>query len=234
MPFILKTYHYLKKFDGNFGNFKSFFSFAGPMNIKERIKQKADELYRRYGIKSVTMDEIASQLGVSKKTIYQSFNDKNELVDAVIAEMLDYNKLCCRTSRDKAHNAVQEVYLGMESLQEMLANLNPSILFDIERGHPKTFKKFIEYKYNFLFDLMIKNIERGKKEGLYREEINAELISKVRIETIMLAFNEEIFPKNQYSLLYIQQELLEYFLFAMVTPKGYKLITKYQQERSKK
>ncbi len=201
------------------------------MNIKDRIKQKAEELYRRYGVKSVTMDEIASQLGVSKKTIYQSFNDKNELVDEVIAEMLDYNKLCCQNSRMQAQNAVQEVYMGMESLQAMLDNMNPSILFDIERGHPVTFKKFTDFKYNFLFEVMKKNIERGKKEGLYRPEINADLLSKIRIETITLPFNEELFPKNQYSLVYIQQELLEYFLFAMVTPKGYKLITKYQKER---
>jgi TetR/AcrR family transcriptional regulator, cholesterol catabolism regulator len=201
------------------------------MELKERIKQKADELYRRYGIKSVTMDEIATQMGVSKKTIYQCFSDKNQLVDEVISGLLEYNKTCCQTSRTKAQNAVQEVYLGMESLQEMLDNMNPSILHDMEKGHPQTFKKFIDFKYNFLFDLMKKNIERGKTEGLYRAEINAELLSRVRIETIMLAFNEEIFPKNQYSLLYIQQELLEYFLYAMVTPKGYKLITKYKKER---
>ena len=204
------------------------------MELKDRIKEKADELYRRYGVKSVTMDEIASQLGVSKKTIYQSYKDKNELVDAVIDDMLEYNKGCCTTSRNQASNAVQEVYLGMESLQEMLDNMNPSILYDIERGHPQTFKKFKEFKYNFLFELMKENIERGKKEGLYREEINAEFICKVRIETIMLAFNEEIFPKHQYSLVYIQQQLLEYYLYAMVTPKGYKLITKYQKERATK
>jgi|SRR5665647_358713 len=204
------------------------------MNIRDRIKQKADDLYRRYGIKSVTMDEIASQLGVSKKTIYQSFNDKNELVDAVIAEMLDYNKICCQDSCKYSQNAVHEVYLSMDILRDMLENMNPSILFDIERGHPQTFKKFSDYKYNFLSDLMKKNIERGKKEGLYRPEINADVITKIRLETIMLPFNEEIFPKNQYSLVYVQQELIEYFLYGMVTSKGYKLITKYQKERLKK
>jgi len=103
-----------------------------------------------------------------------------------------------------------------------------------ERGHPQTFKKFSDYKYNFLSDLMKKNIERGKKEGLYRPEINADVITKIRLETIMLPFNEEIFPKNQYSLVYVQQELIEYFLYGMVTSKGYKLITKYQKERLKK
>jgi len=81
--------------DGNFGNLKSFLSF-GPlpivpiitgwieiMEIQERIRQKADELFRRYGIRSVTMDEIATQLGMSKKTIYQYYTDKDQLVDAV-------------------------------------------------------------------------------------------------------------------------------------------------------
>ncbi len=204
------------------------------MEIKSRIKQKADELFRRYGIKSVTMDEIAAQLGVSKKTIYQSFEDKNQLVDSIIAEMIDFNKTCCQDSRLKAQNAIQEVYFGIESMQDMLENMNPSILFDIERGYPKTFKKFNTYKYDFLYELMKKNIERGKNEGLYRPGINADLLAKVRIETVMLPFNEELFPKNQYSLVYFQQELLEYFLYAMVTPKGYKLITKYQKDRLKK
>lgn len=204
------------------------------MEIKDRIKQKADELFRRYGVKSVTMDEIASQLGVSKKTIYHSFEDKNQLVDSVIADMLNVNKSYCQTSRTKAENAIQEVYMGMESLQDMLGNMNPSILYDIERGHPATFKKFIEYKHSFLYDLIKKNMERGKQEGLYREEIDTDLLTRIRIETIMLPFNQELFPKNQYSLVYFEQELMEYFLFAMVTPKGYKLISKYQKERLKK
>ena len=128
------------------------------MELKERIKQKADELYRRYGVKSVTMDEIASQLGVSKKTIYQCFSDKNELVDAVVAEMLDYNKTCCQRSQSDAENAIHEIFLAMDHQQEIMSNMNPSILFDIERGHPNTFKKFADFKYHFLFDIIKKNI----------------------------------------------------------------------------
>lgn len=178
------------------------------------------------------MDEIASQLGVSKKTIYQSFDDKNELVDAVVVEMLNDNMQCCRDSRQKARDAVEEVYFGLESLREMLDNMNPSILFDMKRGHPATFKKFIEYKYDFLYVLIKKNIERGKQEELYRPDIDTELIAKIRLETIMLPFDEEIFPRNKYSLGQVQQALIEYFLFALATPKGYKLIIKYQKEKS--
>ena len=201
------------------------------MEIKERIKEKADELFRRYGIKSVTMDEIANQLGVSKKTIYHSFSDKNELVDEVVADILKYNKDCCKQYRSNSQNAIHEVFMAMEMLQIMFDNMNPVILYDIERNHPATYKKFTEYKYKFLYELVKENIERGKREELYRPEIDTDVVAKVRLETMMMPFNEEIFPKNQYSLLYIQQAMMQYFLYAMATPKGYKLITKYQKER---
>lgn len=204
------------------------------MEIKDRIKQKADELYRRYGVKSVTMDEIASQLGVSKKTIYHSFSDKNELVDAVVADMITYNRQCCKSSRTNSKDAVEEIFLGTETLYEIMSNMNPSFLFDIERGHPSVYKKFNAFKYEFLLKIIAENIERGKKEGLYREDINVSLISKIRIETLLLPFNEELFPRNQYSFVKIQQEILEFFLFGMVNPVGYKLILKYQKEYSKK
>lgn len=202
------------------------------MEVKDRIKQKADELYRRYGIKSVTMDEIANQLGVSKKTIYQFFSDKDELVDAVIVDILKYNKDCCESYKTKAQNAIQEVFLAMEMLQLMFDNMNPAILHDIERNHPATYKKFKEYKYKYLFEIVKENIERGKMEELYRPEINTDVIAKIRLETMMLPFNEQLFPKNKFSLVTLHQQLIEYFLFGIASLKGYKLILKYQKESS--
>lgn len=202
------------------------------MEVKDRIKQKADELFRRYGIRSVTMDEIANQLGVSKKTIYHSFSDKNELVDEVVVDILKYNKESCKSYREKSQNAIHELYLAMEMLQIMFDNMNPVILFDIERNHPATFKKFKEYKYKFLFELVKENIERGKKEELYRPEIDTDVVAKVRLETMMLPFNEQLFPKNKFSLAALQQQLIEHFLFGIASLKGYKLILKYQKERA--
>ena len=202
------------------------------MEIKERIRQKADELFRRYGIKSVTMDEIANQLGVSKKTIYHSFSDKNELVDEVVVDILKYNKNCCSTYKAESQNAIHEVYMAMEMLQVMFDNMNPVILFDIERNHPATYKKFKEYKYQFLYELVKENIERGKREELYRVEVNTDVAAKVRLETMMLPFNEQLFPKNKFSLGILQQQLIEYFLFGIASLKGYKLILKYQKEGS--
>lgn len=203
------------------------------MEMNDRIKQKADELFRRYGVKSVTMDEIASQLGVSKKTIYQSFADKNQLVDEVIVDMLALNKINCTAGSTDAENAVHEVFLTMETMEKLFMNMNPSFVFDIERGNPSTYKKFLDFKYNFIFGIVKDNIIRGKAEELYRENLNEDLITKFRLETMMLPFNEEIYPRDQFPLLSLHQELIEYNLYGMVTLKGYKLITKYQKKRDK-
>jgi TetR/AcrR family transcriptional regulator, cholesterol catabolism regulator len=200
------------------------------MEMKERIKQKADELFRSYGIKSITMDEIAGRLGVSKKTIYQFFSDKDELVDEVVGELLTYNQSCCNKDRAKATDAIHEVFLAMEMVQQMFQNMNPVILYDIERNHPVTFQKFLQHKNKFLLQVIKENIERGKKEELYRPDINTEVIAKIRLETMMLPFNQEIFPKSKFNLVDLEHQLIEHFLFGVATMKGHKLILKYQQQ----
>jgi AcrR family transcriptional regulator len=203
------------------------------MEMKDRIKQKADELFRSYGIKSVTMDEIATRLGVSKKTIYHSFADKDELVDEVVVDMLAYNQDCCNKDRAKAKDAIHEVFLAMEMVQQMFQDMNPVILYDMERNHPATHQKFLQHKHKFLFQVIKENIERGKKEELYREDINTEVIARIRLETMMLPFNQEIFPKSKFNFVDLEHQLIEHFLFGVATMKGHKLILKYQQQRQK-
>jgi AcrR family transcriptional regulator len=203
------------------------------MEMRDRIKQKADELFRSFGIKSVTMDVIASRLGVSKKTIYQFFADKDELVDEVVTQLLSYNQQCCSRDRARADNAIHEVFLAMEMVQQMFENMNPGILYDIERNHPATFQKFLIHKNKFLLEVIRENIERGKKEELYREDVNTGVIARLRLETMMLPFNPEIFPKTKYNLVELEQQLMEHFLFGVATIKGHKLILKYQEQRKK-
>jgi AcrR family transcriptional regulator len=200
------------------------------MELKDRIKQKADELYRRYGVKSVTMDEIASQMGVSKKTIYQCFSDKNELVDQVIMDMLSFNRNCCEDFQSRSHNAIHEVFLAMEMMQVIFNNMHPSLLYDIQRNHPLTYEKFKKFKYEFLFRVVKENIERGIKEEFYRSDVNPELAAKVRLETMMLPFNEDLFPRPKFPAVMLHQQLIEYFLFGIASLKGYKLILKYKNQ----
>jgi TetR/AcrR family transcriptional regulator, cholesterol catabolism regulator len=199
------------------------------MEIQERIKQKADELFRRYGIRSVTMDEIARQLGMSKKTIYQSFADKDELVDAVFTDIIQCNQQSCSDDRASSDNAIHEVFKKMRMLQEIFDNLNPSVFFDLERYHPKTYQKFQQHRNKFVYQLLKNNIERGKKEELYRPEINSDMAARVRLETMMLPFDQQLFPKSKFNLFELEKQMLECFLFSLSTLKGYKLISKYKK-----
>jgi len=201
------------------------------MEIQERIRQKADELFRRYGIRSVTMDEIATQLGMSKKTIYQYYTDKDQLVDAVAVDEIQFSQECCVKDAAVSANAIEEIFRVMEFVEVMFRNMNPSMLHDLEKYHPVGYRKFLDHKNKFLYDMVRKNIERGIKEELYRPEIDIEIMSRYRIESMLLGFNTELFPPSKFNLVKLQQEILEHFLYGLATLKGYKLILKYKQQR---
>jgi AcrR family transcriptional regulator len=201
--------------------------------IQVRIRQKADELFRRYGIRAVTMDEIAAQLGISKKTIYQYYADKDELVDAVAEDEIGLSQSSCEKNSLAAANAIEEIFLVMEFVEIMFRNMNPTMLLDLQKYHPRGYKKFLEHKNRFLFEMIKQNIERGIREELYRPEINVEIMVRYRLETMMVAFNTEVFPIGKFNLVTTQQEILEHFLYGLATMKGYKLILKYKQDKTK-
>lgn len=201
---------------------------------KERIRQKAEELFRMYGVRSVTMDEISMQLGISKKTLYQSFDDKSELVDEVVKDILKTNVINCKDCQNNAENAVDEIFKAMQVTQEIMENMNPTILLDLEKAYPKSFKRFQDYKYEFLYGIIIQNLRWGKETELYREDVNEEIFARARLEMIIAPFNEQLFPKARFSLEQIQKHLMELFLYSVVTIKGYKLIEKYSKEKLSK
>lgn len=204
------------------------------IDIAIRIKQKAHDLVMQFGIRSVSMDDIAGALGMSKKTIYQYFADKDELIEAVIKDRIEESQLCCERDKANAKDAVHEVFLAMEMMQELFQNMNPAVIYDMEKFHPKAFSHFTKHKHQFLYNVLSDNIERGIKEGLYRSEIDIDIIVKARLENMMLAFNQQLFPKNKFSLVVVETQLTEHFLFGLASTKGYKLILKYQLERFKK
>lgn len=203
------------------------------MEMKERIQQKANDLFRRYGVKSITMDEIATQLGASKKTIYQYFSDKDELVEAVVRETIAFSQQTCDENRETSKDAVHELFQAMDFVQQIFTNMNPGMMHDLERFHPQSYKIFLDHKNRYLFDSIKNNLIRGIREELYRPDINIEVIAKFRLEGMMIAFNQDVYPASKFNLADIHTAIIENFLFGVASLKGYKLILKYQQERHK-
>ena len=203
------------------------------IDTKQRIKQASHNLVMQYGIRSVSMDDIAAHLGMSKKTIYQYFKDKDELVEAVVDDIIDTNQCTCNDDREKADNAVHEIFLVMDMMVEMFKTMNPSILFDMQKYHPAAFVKFQKHRNDYLYNICRQNLERGIAEELYRPEINVDIMARYRVETMLTAFNPEFQRSVKQSLLKIEEEIITHYLFGLVSLKGYKLILNYAEQKEK-
>jgi len=179
------------------------------MEAKERILEKAHELFMQYGIRSVSMDDIANSLGMSKKTLYQY----------------------CAACRNEAKNAVHEIFITMERIIEQLSNMNPMVVNDLAKFHFNAYQRFKEHKDKFLAKIIRENIEWGKREELYRSDINTDVMSKFRIESMMIPFNISVFPPGKYNLAVISGQIIEHFIYGLVTIKGHRLILKYKEEK---
>ena len=201
---------------------------------KERIKIQATDLFMRYGVRSVSMDDIANQLGMSKKTIYHYYADKDELVDAVIVNEINHNEACCQTDINDSENAVHELFLAMDMVLEMFRSMNASVLYDLEKYHPTAFQKFLKHKNDYLYGVIRNNLIRGIREGLYREDINIDIIARFRVEIVLIPFNHSFQAKVKHNLAEIEEEIILHYLYGLVNLKGHKMILKYQQDRNKK
>ena len=204
------------------------------LDTKQRIKQAATELVMQYGIRSVSMDDIATNLGISKKTIYLYFKDKDELVDEIVDDIIVNNRYECNADRGRAENAIHEIFLVMDMMAEMFTAMNPGILFDMQKYNPATYRKFLKHKNEFLYNVCRENLERGKQEELYRPDLAVDILCRYRVETMFIPFNPDFHQSLKYNLAKIEEEIIIHFLFGLVSIKGYKLVMKYWQQRESK
>lgn len=204
------------------------------MEAKERIMVKAEELFMQYGIRSVSMDDIANSLGMSKKTLYQYYADKDELVDAVVESHIQDIEGDCLDCRKDARDAVHEIFIMMERIMDEFNNMNPMLLYDMEKFHFKAYQRFREHKNKFLAQVIRENIEWGIKEELYRPEINIDIMCRYRLESMMIPFNVSVFPPGKYNLASTSEQIIEHFVYGLASIKGHKLIQKYNDQRLKK
>lgn len=201
------------------------------MEAKERIIQEARNLFLRLGIRSVSMDEIATQMGISKKTLYQHFQDKNQLVDLVLEEQIKQMQAETIQAVHSSSNAIGEIFNTMDMMVKHSSNMNPMVLFDLQKYHFGSFQKFAAHKNDFLFNIISNNLKKGVEEGLYRSDINIEILAKFRLETLMIGFNMDAFPTNKFNVTDVSLVIIENFLYGLATEKGFNMIESYKNKR---
>ena len=180
------------------------------------------------GVKHVTMDDLATQLGISKKTIYQYFKDKDALVSSVVENDLAKHVLICNQSMQIADNAVHEIFLLMTVLQELFSSMNPLTLFEIEKYYPLAFEKIKKHKDDFIFSMISANLEKGIAEGLYRKDVDVTILSRYRLETSLIPFNIHVFHPSKFDMLKVNLQIIEHFVYGVATLEGHKLMDAYK------
>ncbi|MFT6826867.1 MAG: AcrR family transcriptional regulator [Roseivirga sp.] len=204
------------------------------MEVRDKIIEKAGELYMQYGIRTVTMDDIASQLSISKKTIYQFFKDKGELVNTVAAIHLKIEEQRFIGLTEAGENAVHELILLSTCLRESMREMKMNLMHELQKFYPKAWKMYEEFKGNVMKESIMSVIIRGQKEGFFRKEINAELMAIMRIEQVQTFIIGNLIPRNTYSLEAVQMQLFDHFIHGLFTIEGHQLFNQYLTTNNEK
>lgn len=191
------------------------------MNPKAQyILEQVGKLYHRYGIKSVTMDDVATQLGISKKTIYDFFSDKEDLVKQVL--MFEHDHRCgfLNAIEDKKFNAVEESFEVYQMINAMFRESNPSMEYDIRKYYPSLFLKIREIRRKQMFESVYNNLNKGKKEGLYRKELNSKIIAKLHVFRTENLFDNDMFTQEELTSFTMFHEIFVYHLHGILSHEG--------------
>lgn len=194
------------------------------------ILQEAEKLFMKFGLRSVTMDDIAKHLGMSKKTLYVNFKDKNDLVNHLFSRMLKEDECCLENCTEGSENAIDEVFRIMNYLKESLSGINPIVFYDLEKYHAEANNLMNDFKEEYIFNKCKLNLERGIQEKLFREDISLDILATFRVRQINYAFESELVRSGKYSVYQVILELTYHFLFGIATLKGYELITEYKNK----
>jgi len=198
--------------------------------VREKILKGAEALFMKYGVRSISMDDIARHLSVSKKTLYQYFADKEDIVTMTCKAHMERSHCDYEALHQRSKNAVEELVNLSVLLRQDLEELNPSLLFDLQKYHPKAWKVWLDYKNKFIRDSVVRNLEQGIEEGYYRADIKTEILAVMRLQLMEMGFDDQVFPRDRYKLSEVQMELFDHFAHGLLTEKGRKLYAKLKEK----
>ncbi len=197
------------------------------MNTKDRILQHSRDLFIKLGIKTVSTDRLVSDLGISKKTLYQLFANKSILVNEVCTSLIEEEEKTCWAIIEASENAVDELVRLMKHAVQLFQKISPSMIHEVRKYYPDSWKVVEKHNYGFIQQKVEENLVRGIEEGLYRPEINVNIVSRMRVNSIQMGFDPSIFPEAQTNLAETHFQLFELYLYGIATATGRKLIEKY-------
>ena len=187
---------------------------------EKELLEKVALLFKRFGIKSMTMDEIARQLGISKKTLYQFVSNKNELVIKMMHFYTTREQDCIDDVFRASHNAIDELMETTKLVGSQVKEMHQSVMFDLNKYHPEAFKILRDHKDQFIYRNIKRNLETGMEEGLYRENLKPELISRLYLSMVHSIMEPENFNSTEFSYADLHLEMMRYHIRGIASAKG--------------
>ncbi|WP_291949718.1 TetR/AcrR family transcriptional regulator [Chitinophaga sp.] len=189
----------------------------------------AQKMFRSYGVKGVTMFDIARDCGISKKTLYEHFQDKQELISEALRELLNDHVRFAEKNNSEAADAIEELIKQMQFIRTKARTLNPVMLFEIEKYHPDTWKEVELFRNDCILYGIKENLKRGMSEGLYRKNLDIDIVARMRQLQLEAAFDPIHYPADQYEMNKVMDEVTTHFILGVATLQGHQLAYQYLQ-----
>lgn len=175
------------------------------------------------------MDDIARHLGISKKTIYQFFADKNELVIALVKKKLEEDEVHMCSMISQSTDVIEQMLNMMKCSEEILSRINPIIIHDLQKYHPEAWQMFQQFKAEVVESTLVKLLSQGMEQGYIRKELNVKVLARMRVAQVEMGFNTQLFPLAEFSPWVVQHQLLEHFNYGICTLKGHHLLEQHTE-----
>jgi len=188
------------------------------------ILERASSVYMKYGVKSVTMDDLSRELAMSKKTIYKYFDDKNDLVKSIIEMKVEMDTAVCINCSQQSENAIEDLINVSKFVVEHVGNVNPTVFYDLRKYYKDAWQILEDHKWEFVLSMIKTNIERGIKEGIYRDNMNVDVIARLYVASTDNIMNSEIFPWPDFKFQEVFTEMIRLHIKGMANEKGIKYL----------
>ena len=198
--------------------------------METRILSIAQQLIKRIGIKSVTMEGIAVEMGISKKTIYHFFEGKTDLVYRVFSIQIATKKESLLLARVNADNAIEEAFLSWNIIEDFVTGMTNEVRQQLNKQYVQASKEVYDFEHGFLHYLIKSNIENGITAELYRSNVNAEIISRYMLEILLLHSSLPVLQTRRFSNTETEDQILNYHLHSIATEEGGRMIKKYKDD----
>jgi AcrR family transcriptional regulator len=199
------------------------------MEPQDKILKTSLELFYKFGIKRVTMDDIAKELGMSKKTIYHHFKEKDDLVNTLCdTEMIKHEQIFDELFNE-SKNPIHEMMLISANMRKMMQHINPIFFLDLQKFHPQALNRFQEFKQNCAFKHIERNINKGIEAGFYRNDIDVEFTAKYRLSQLDMLLFGNYYSFEKISFTKSHELLLDMFVYGICTAKGHQLLNDYKK-----